>query len=299
MTKYKYFIAAFSAFFIWGFFSLALKPIQNYASLDILFYRLFGSVLLLSFVNLTFRRSIIAKNWHLFTSNPSQKKPKIIFQIVLGGLILILNWFVFIFVVNHIGIKTASFAYLICPILTTVLAFFILKEKLNSWQWTAVLISIISCAILSFHDISNLVYSLIVASTYAFYLISQRKNYGFDKLVSLNIQLLIATVVVLPFYPSFSGAIPTEALFYFYIIIIVIFFTITPLFLNLYALQGLSSATVGILIYINPILNFIIAVFYYHEQVTSVQMFSYFLILISIVVFNKKLLFNTKNSPSA
>ena len=299
MTKYKYFIAAFSAFFIWGFFSLALKPIQNYASLDILFYRLFGSVLLLSFVNLTFRRSIIAKNWYLFTSNPSQKKPKIIFQIVLGGLILILNWFVFIFVVNHIGIKTASFAYLICPILTTVLAFFILKEKLNSWQWTAVFISIISCAILSFHDISNLVYSLIVASTYAFYLISQRKNYGFDKLVSLNIQLLIATVVVLPFYPSFSGAIPTEALFYFYIIIIVIFFTITPLFLNLYALQGLSSATVGILIYINPILNFIIAVFYYHEQVTSVQMFSYFLILISIVVFNKKLLFNTKNSPSA
>ena len=298
MLKYKYFIAAFSAFFIWGFFSFALKPIQNYASLDILFYRLFGSVLILSFINVSFRRSIIAKNWYLFKSNPPEKKPKIIFQIVLGGLILILNWFIFIFVVNHIGLKTASFAYLICPILTTVLAFFILKEKLNSWQWTAVFISIISCAILSFHDISNLFYSLIVASTYAFYLISQRKNYGFDTLVSLNIQLLIATIVVLPFYPSFSGSIPTEGLFYFYIIIIVIFFTITPLFLNLYALQGLSSATVGILIYINPILNFLIALFYYHEKVTMLQLLSYILILISIVVFNKKLLFNAKNSPS-
>ena len=296
MTKYKYFIAAFSAFFIWGFFSLALKPIQNYASLDILFYRLFGSVLLLSIVNLLFRRSIIVKNWQLFNSNSPIKKPKIVLQIVLGGFILILNWFVFIFVVNHIGVKTASFAYLICPILTTVLAFFILKEKLNSWQWAGVFISIISCAILSFHDISNLIYSLIVASTYAFYLISQRKNYGFDKLISLNIQLLIATIVVLPFYPSFSGAIPTDGLFYFYIFIIVIMFTIVPLFLNLYALQGLSSATVGILIYINPILNFVMALFYYHEKVTTLQIISYSLILISIVVFNKKLLFNTNNS---
>ena len=296
MAKYKYFIAAFSAFFIWGFFSFALKPIQNYASLDILFYRLFGSVLILSFINLIFRRAIIIKNWQLFKSNPTQKKPKIAFQIILGGLILILNWFVFIFVMNHIGVKTASFAYLICPILTTVLAYFILKEKLNLWQWTAVFISIISCAILSFHDFSNLLYSLIVASTYAFYLISQRKNYGFDKLISLNIQLLIATIVILPFYPNYSGSIPTEGLFYIYIIIIIIFFTITPLFLNLYALQGLSSATVGILIYINPILNFLIAIFYYHEQVTHIQLFSYFLILISIVVFNKKLLFNTKNS---
>ena len=61
MAKYKYFIAAFSAFFIWGFFSFALKPIQNYASLDILFYRLFGSVLILSFINLIFRRAIIIK----------------------------------------------------------------------------------------------------------------------------------------------------------------------------------------------------------------------------------------------
>ena len=102
MTKNKYFLAAFSAFFIWGFFSLALKPIHNYASLDILFYRLFGSVLLLSIINLTFRRSKIKQNWLLFKENAPQKKPKIVFQIVIGGIILILNWFVFIYVITTI-----------------------------------------------------------------------------------------------------------------------------------------------------------------------------------------------------
>ena len=63
------------------------------------------------------------------------------------------------------------------------------------------------------------------------------------------------------------------------------FFTIVPLFLNLYALKGINSSAVGIMIYINPIITFLVAIFFYKEQVSSLQLFSYFLILISIIVF--------------
>jgi chloramphenicol-sensitive protein RarD len=38
----------------------------------------------------------------------------------------------------------------------------------------------------------------------------------------------------------------------------------------------------------------LIAIFYYKEQVTALQLFSYFLILVSIVVFNEKLIFPRK-----
>ncbi len=73
---------------------------------------------------------------------------------------------------------------------------------------------------------------------------------------------------------------------------IVVFFTIIPLFLNLYALKGINSATVGIIMYVNPLINFTLAIFYFKEAITSLQLISYFLILLSIIIFNKKIIFD-------
>jgi chloramphenicol-sensitive protein RarD len=295
MKKYKYYFAAFTAFFIWGFFSLALKPISNYPSLDILFYRVFFSVLTMTAINLVFRQKNIRKNWNDFKAMPQKRKRTIVVLTLAGSLILASNWFIFIYVVNHINVKAGSLAYLICPILTTVFAFFLLHEKLSKWQWIAVSISVISCISLSLNHFQDIFYSLVVASTYALYLVSQRKNSEIDKFLVLNIQLLFVALLILPFYPKYSGAIPTEPLFYACLFCIVVFFTIVPLFLNLYALKGINSSTVGILMYINPIINFALAIFYFKEQVTALQLSSYFLILVSIVIFNQKIIFAKKN----
>ncbi|CAN1519525.1 RarD Predicted permeases [Flavobacteriaceae bacterium] len=294
MKKYNYYFAAFSAFFIWGFFSLALKPLSNYPSLDILFYRVFFSVLTMTAINLVFRRKNIRKNWNDFTIMPSKKKKSILVLTLVGSMILASNWFIFIYVVNHVSVKAGSLAYLICPILTTVFAFFLLHEKLSKWQWLAVSISVISCVLLSLNHFQDIFYSLVVASTYALYMVSQRKNSEIDKFLVLNIQLLFMALIILPFYPKYSGAIPTEPMFYACLFCIVVFFTIIPLFLNLYALKGINSSTVGILMYINPIINFCLAIFYFKEQVSLLQMVSYSLILVSIIVFNKKIIFGNK-----
>jgi chloramphenicol-sensitive protein RarD len=298
MTTYKYYFAAFTAFLIWGFFSLALKPLQDFPSLDILFYRVFLSSIVMLLINLIFRRKTVKENALLFSNLKANDKKRIIFLTLGGSFLLIANWFVFIYVVNHVNVKAASLAYLICPILTTVFAFVILKEKLSKPQWIAVFISICSCFLLSLNHFQDIFYSLIVAASYALYLVSQRKNSEIDKFITLTIQLVFTALVILPFYPSFSSVIPTTPTFYIYLVVIVIVFTIVPLFLNLYALKGINSSTVGIMMYINPIINFLIAVFYYNEEVTTIQLISYFLILISIMVFNEKLLFNRKVAVS-
>lgn len=290
----KYYLAAITAFVIWGFFSLALKPIHHYPSLDILFYRVFLSVLIISAINLFLRSDVLLKDLQFVKSQPKSERNKIIRVNVGGGLLLTANWFIFIYVMNHISVKAASFAYLVCPILTTVLAFFILREQLSKWQWIAVGISVLGCVLLSFNSFSDIFYSLIVALTYALYLITQRGNTQIDKFVGLNIQLLTSGLLLLPFYPKFSGPVPVESLFYICLIFIVVLFTIVPLFLNLFALKGVNSSTVGIMLYINPILNFLLAVFYYKEKVTGIQLISYSLILVSIIVFNEKLIFNRK-----
>jgi len=209
----KYYLAAFIAFVIWGFFSLALKPIHHYPSLDILFYRVFFSVVLISVINLVIRRDVLLKDWNNYRSKSKSGRNKIIRVNVGGGLLLTANWFIFIYVMNHISVKAASFAYLVCPILTTVLAFIILKEKLSKWQWMAVGISVLGCVLLSFNSFADIFYSLIVALTYAMYLISQRKNTEVDKFVGLNIQILTAGLILLPFFPFLIGPGPTESMF--------------------------------------------------------------------------------------
>ena len=294
MKVSKYYFAAFSAFLIWGFFSLALKPLQEYASLDILFYRVFFSITAMLLINFAFRKKMLRENWNLFKSMNPQKKRSVLFLTLGGGILLSSNWFVFIYVMNHVNVKAASLAYLICPILTTVFAFFILKEKLSKWQWIAVSISVFSCVLLSLDHFKDIFYSLIIAATYALYLVSQRKNSEIDKFLILTIQLLFTALVILPFFPKYSGAVPTATLFYTCLAVIVLFFTIIPLFLNLYALKGINSSAVGIMMYINPIINFLLAIFYYDEEVNMLQLASYFLILISIVIFNEKFIFSRK-----
>ncbi|AWH86646.1 EamA family transporter [Flavobacterium album] len=286
MGSSKYYAAGITAFLIWGFFSFGLKPLHAYPSLDILFYRIFFCAPAMSLITLLFRRNTIAETRAIFRQMLPGAKRKLLLLTFGSALLLMANWFIFIYVMNHISVSAASFAYLVCPILTTVFAYFILKEKLTPLQWAAVGLSVAGCVLLSYNNFMTILYSLVVAATYALYLIMQKKITGVDKFLLLNVQLIIIVLLLLPFYPSYGGPVPQAASFYGYIGIIAVIFTIIPLFLNLYALKGISSSSVGILLYINPIIGFLLSAFYYNEEITVYQIAAYSLILVSIVVFN-------------
>lgn len=294
MKLTKYYIAAISAFIIWGFFSLALKPLHHYPSLDILFYRVFLCVILMLIISLGFRKKTISETKTYFKSLSLKEKRNLTLLTMGGAMLLTANWFIFIYVMNHISVKAASFAYLVCPIITTVFAYIILKDQLTKIQWGAVGLSIFSCVLLGYGHFQDVFYSLIVAATYALYLVIQKRNTQIDKFLLLTIQLVITAVVLLPFYPFYSGEIPTEISFYVYLLIIAVVFTIIPLFLNLYALKAVNSSTVGILLYINPLINFFLALFYYKEPINALQILAYSLIMISIIIFNYKVLLYKK-----
>lgn len=224
----------------------------------------------------------------LFSSYPIKEKLRTGALMVLGGLLLTSNWLIFIYVVNHINIQAGSFAYLLCPILTAVLGFMILKEPLNQRQWLAILISLASCCLIGVDSLRNLMFSLLTAATYAFYLITQRRNKQFDNLSVLALQLLIAFALISGLGSSFYGSYPAEPKFYMTVFVLSSLFTVLPLFLNLFALQELKSGTIGIIMYINPMLNFAVAFIYYGEKASLTQAVAYALILLSIVLYNSK-----------
>lgn len=286
MNTTKYYIAAFSTYLIWGFFSFALKPLSDYPAVDLLFYRVFYSAIILGVVHLTLRRKETLENIERFKRKSKEEKISLYKQVLAGSVFMISNWLFFIYIMNSISLKAGSLAYLICPIITSILAFFILKEALGKWQKVAILISVVACTLLAMNHLVDLLYSVIVAISFALYLISQKKNTGIDKLLMLLLHVTCASIILLPFYPFYASPFPTESKFHIYMLIIAVIFTIVPLFLNLYSLKGISSSAVGIMIYINPIMNFLLAVFYYHEPVSVIQLISYGLIVVCIILFN-------------
>ncbi|WP_343617790.1 EamA family transporter [Flavobacterium sp.] len=294
MKTTKYYIAAIAAFTTWGFFSLVLRPIHDYASIDILFYRVFSCSILMLLIALLFKRNKIKETLVLFKSLSAPEKKKAVLLNIGGSFFLMANWFTFIYAMNHVTVKAASLAYLVCPILTTLLAFFILKEKLVKTQWLAVSLSILGILLLSYADIMDMFFGIIIGLTYACYLVSQRINKGFDKFIMLTFHITLSALVLLPFYPTYSGPVPTEFRFYFFIETIAIVFTIIPLFLNLYALSGINSSTVGMLLNINPMIAFMLAAFFFKENISPLQIAAYALVFIAVLIFNSHHLFAIK-----
>lgn len=284
--KLQYYLSAVTAFLIWGLFSLVLKPLSDYESIDILLYRIGFACLVILGISLVFRRKKTKENLTYFRGLPKKSKLAIVANVLVSAIMLALNWFLFIYVMNNISINATSLAYLICPILTTVLASIFLHERLNKRQWTAVGISIFSCILLSYGHFMDMLYSFVIALSYAIYLVLQKRTKSFDKFFILSVQIFLCSIILLPLlYHRPSDAMFGED-FYMYVFLIAILFTIIPLFLNTYALKGLDSSVVGILLYLNPILSFLIAVFYFKESINLTQGLAYGLILLAVILFN-------------
>ncbi|MBB6609966.1 EamA family transporter [Pontibacter sp. Tf4] len=286
-----FYAAGIAAFLIWGFIPFPLKALADYPSGLILYFRVALSVGLLLFISVFFRRGNIQATLKTVKYAAPKEKRQFIVYTLLGGLLLTTNWLTFIYVVNHINIQTGSFSYLLCPILTAVLGFLLLKEELRPNQWLAIGLSVVSCILIGTGELTSLLFSLMIALSYAFYLITQRILRAYDKIVLLTLQLLLAFMLIGPFYSFFKGdaTIALDGKFFLSVSILSALFTVLPLFLNLFALKELTSGTIGILMYINPIMNFVIAFVYFNEETTAVKVAAYVLIFISVIIYNLNL----------
>lgn len=282
----KYYAAAISAFIIWGFFSIPLRALKGYAAGEILYFRILFSAIILFVIVLGFKKKDLKKDWALFSSLTKTSRLEVIGLTLAGGALLTLNWLTFIYIVNNINIKTASFSYLICPVITAVLGYLLIKERLSPLQWFAVVLCTLSCIVMGINSTSELGYSVLTAFTYALYLITQRRNQGFDRMIMLCIQVLFSFLILNFFYDQLVVSIPVAPDFYAIIASIAVIFTILPLFLNLFALNRINSATIGILMYLNPLFNFSVAFIVFNEGISSVQLIGYIIIGIALILFN-------------
>lgn len=292
--KTKSYLAAITAYSLWGLFSLVLRPLADFSPLDILYNRVLGCALIMVVFLTIFRKKEWNQSKERFFSLEKPARRKLVIWNVVMGLLLTGNWYLFIYVMNFVSVRATSLAYLVCPILTALLAGILLKEKMNRFQWSGIFLGMAGCAVLSFGHLMDLMLSVLVALSYALYLILQRKNKGFDTVPLLTFHFLVALLALSPI--GYENAFSEHStLFYILVGTIAVFFTIVPLLLNLFALKGLDPATVGMLINVNPVIAFLLAVLYFREKASVVEIVGYSIVFLSVIVFNLRAIIGKKN----
>jgi chloramphenicol-sensitive protein RarD len=207
---------------------------------------------------------------------------------LIGAVLIACNWLTYIYVINSISINAGAFAYLILPIATAFLSFFILKEKLSKLKWFGITLGLVSCILIANVKPEQLFYVLVVTLTYSFYMISQRANTHFNRRLLLAIQFSVGAIIL--FIVGDLSFFDKTFDYWLNIFLFSALFTVIPMLLNLYALKGIESSQVAFMIYINPIISFILGVTIYGELIKEIELIAFALLFIAIICFNYNLL---------
>jgi chloramphenicol-sensitive protein RarD len=229
--------------------------------------------------------------WKIFFSIVSNKKNLI--GLFFSGLLIFINWSIWIYAVATDRIIDASFGYFIMPILSVFLGYIFFKEKLNMKRIFSISLVMLSIIILIIFSIKSLPWvGIIVGLSWGFYnLIRKKIN------VDTDIGLLIESLFILPFalfafylvfksgLNDFSLSNPSLSL----LILLAGPMTVIPLFLYVRGVELSGLGPAGMIFYITPTLQFLLGYFYYNEDFSLPKFVSFILIWIAVIIYIKDL----------
>jgi len=244
------------AYGLWGVLPLYFKAIAAVAPFDIVAHRVLWSLPFLA-VLLT-----VSRGWEKVRSVIGERRTLgILFvtALLIGG-----NWLLYVYAVNGGHMLAASFGYYLNPLANVLLGRFVLKEKLNRVQWTAVAIAGAGISVLAAGALGQLWISLTLCATFATYGLL-RKIVAADAITGLGIETAILLPVALLWLAwRHSIGVPimgaTSALTGLLLLAGVV--STTPLLLFTAASRRLPYSTLGMLQFIAPTLQFLIAIAY-------------------------------------
>ena len=172
-----------------GYAFLALQDavikwlVADYSVVTILFWR---SLVVVAAVLLVGRLRLIQRAWH----SPSRR------LLVVRGLLSIVAWLLYYTAARDLTLAEMTTLYFSAPIMVTVLAAVILKERASGWQWFSLIIGfvgvVIACRPDNMTDPLPIVLTLLAAMCWAFTYIQLRQV---DDQTSVLEQMLITNVV--------------------------------------------------------------------------------------------------------
>ena len=272
--------------FWWGFFGvLYFKYITFIGHIELVVHRCLWTTFTLVITTFFFSK------WNIFFK--VIKKKRNLVYLFFSGLLIFINWAIWIYAIATNRIIDASFGYFMMPILSVMLGYIFFREKLNKKRIMSISLVIISILYLILLSIKSLPWvGIIVALSWGFYNLLRKKIN-----VDTDIGLLIESLYILPFAlitfyliaeNNFNDFDLTNKSLMF-LILLAGPMTVLPLFLYVRGVELCGLGPTGMIFYITPTLQFLLGFFYYDEPFSIVKLVSFIFIWIAVIIYLKDL----------
>jgi chloramphenicol-sensitive protein RarD len=253
------------AYSTWGLLPIYWKLFGATPAIEVLSHRMIWSAVFLSGILLVQRR--------LDDLLAMLRLPRQVLVLLLTASLLSFNWGLYIYGVNSDRVVEASLGYYINPLVTVLLGFVFLKERLYRGQQVAVALAVVGVGYFIWRLGTVPWIALALAISFAFYGLL-RKVVPVAPLVGLAVETLLITPITLLFVVwlgvtgqgRFGESLPMTLLF-----IGAGVATSMPLLWFNNAAKRLKLATLGFFQYLAPSLSLLLGVFVYGEPFTPVH----------------------------
>lgn len=269
-----------SAYTLWGCFPLYFALFAGVPSYEVLIHRVIWSCLFLAIVVTVLRR------WTPIKAALSQPKN---LGFVLGCAVFIaLNWGIYIYAVESRQVLQASLGYFLTPLVNVALGLLILREKISRLQGVAVVMAAV--AILYQLFLLGVVpwISLLLAFSFGTYGLL-RKKVALDGLSGLFVETLLllpVALLALSWLQASGASHFTENSRMTLLLMSSGIVTAIPLLLFAGAARRLRLSTIGFLMYINPTLQFALALAVFDEPLSEDKLLSFVLIWLALALYS-------------
>ena len=265
---------------IWGLSPIYYKLLAHVPPLELLAHRTFWSLVVFA--------AILAAQGKLGQLRGALASGRAVLIVAFAALMISANWFLFIFSVQEGHVTQTSLGYYMFPLVAVLLGTVVLGERLGTLQWIAVALAALAVLQLSIGHGQPPWISLILATTFGLYgLVKKRLTVG--AMVSVTAEVLVLAPLSIGWlgwlHLHGQGVFGTDAATTGLLVLSGLL-TALPLILFSAAAQRVNLATVGLLQYLNPTLQFFCAVVLFGEALNGFQLAAFAMIWTALALYS-------------
>lgn len=260
---------------IWGLAALYWVQTKPVEAVDVMAHRGLWTLPVTLVIILAYRR--LRETLALISS------VRFVFWVALGALMLTINWGVYVFAVTNERATEASLGYFMLPLLTIALGVLIFGERPKPVQILAIGLAI-AAVLVQLVSYGSLPWvSLTLASSFALYA-AIRKQIVADSLQGLFLESLCMAPFAIVWLILTDGAgLGLHGLRVDIFLLLSGVFTATPLLTYVAAARTLSLSAIGLLTYVGPTLQLLVAVFVLKEPATIITAMTFGLVWLGVI----------------
>ena len=273
-------LSVLGCYVLWGLLPIFWKLLANVDSVYVLAQRVLFSCIFCLAIILLKKNGSSVKN--ILKSKTERRR------YFVCGILISINWGVYILTVAMGKILEASLAYYMNPLFSVVIGALIFKEKLSAVQWVSVGLALVGVmiSVIAYGNVPYL--AIIIGLSFALYG-AMKKTIKAESEVSICMETMSVLPLAIVFiayaqvsgYTDFSSLSTTEML----LLIASGPVTSIPLMLFAKGIRKTSITTSGILMYINPTLQLLVGVLIYNEAFTKMNAITFAFVWAAVILF--------------